>query len=82
MQQIWTVVKMLNRLLLFSDSLTGKAIRFMRTPSKEIPSEATVADFMRKTIYQLFRFFPDLTITCLIKSRQLEADEFDFEWLA
>jgi len=55
--------------LLFSDSITGKAVRFMRTPSKAIPSEATVADFMRKTIYQLFHFFPHLAITQIINSK-------------
>ena len=54
----------------FSDLFTGTALRFMRTPSKSIPSEATVADFMRKTIYQLFRFFPDLAITAIITKHQ------------
>jgi len=60
--------------LLFTDTFSGKAIRFMRTPSKAVPSEATVADYMRKTIYQLFLFFSDLPITALIKCRQSEPD--------
>jgi hypothetical protein len=60
--------------IIFASSFTGNAVRFMRTPSKVVPSEATVADFLRKTIYQLFRFFPDLAITALIKERQSQSD--------
>jgi hypothetical protein len=60
--------------LLFMNTFTDKAVRFMRTPSKGVPSEATVADFMRKTIYQLFHFFPDLPITVIINSRQDEPE--------
>lgn len=56
--------------ILFAETITGARMRFMRTPSHSVPSEATVADFMRKTIYQLFRFFPDLPITLIIKDRQ------------
>jgi hypothetical protein len=64
--------------LLFSDKITGKAVRFMRTESKAIPSEATVADYMRKTYYQLFRFFPDLAITAIIKKCQSTPQECYF----
>jgi len=60
--------------IIFASTFTGNAVRFMRTPSKLVPSEATVADFMRKSLYQLFRFFPDLAITLLIKQRQSEPD--------
>ena len=60
--------------IIFASAFTGNAVRFMRTPSKVVPSEATVADFMRKTFYQLFRFFPDLAITALIKERQSVPD--------
>ena len=63
--------------ILFSDTITGAGIRYMRTPSKGIPSEATVADFMRKTIYQLFGFFPNLPITGIIKNRQSVPDVCD-----
>ena len=61
--------------LLFTDTFSGKAVRFMRTPSKTVPSEATVADYMRKTIYQLFRFFTDLPITSIIKCRLSEPED-------
>jgi hypothetical protein len=60
--------------IIFASTFNGSAVRFMRTPSKVVPSEATVADFMRKTIYQLFRFFPHLAITALIKERQSVPD--------
>jgi hypothetical protein len=49
--------------LLFADTFSGASVRFMRTKSKTVPSEATVADFMRKNIYQLFHFLPNLDIT-------------------
>lgn len=64
--------------LLFSDTFVGKAVRFMRTESKTIPSEATVADYMRKTYYQLFRFFPDLAITAIIKKHQSAPEDCEF----
>ena len=60
--------------IVFASTFIGNAVRFMRTPSKDVPSEATVADFLRKTIYQLFYFFPNLAITLLIKQRQSEPD--------
>ena len=58
----------------FSDLFTGTPLRFIRTPSKSIPSEATVADFIRKTIYQLLRFSPHLAITAIITSHQFQSD--------
>jgi len=54
----------------FADIFKGPASRFMRTPSKAIPSEATVAHFLRKNIYQMFHFFPDLPITRFISKHQ------------
>ena len=64
--------------LLFSDIITGKAVRFMRTKSKAVPSEATVVDYMRKTYYQLFRFFPDLAITAIINKHQTAPKKCEF----
>jgi hypothetical protein len=58
--------------LMFADFFSGPVVRFMRSKSKIVPSEATVAHFMRKNIYQLFRFFPDLPITTIISNRQLD----------
>jgi len=60
--------------LLFSDTFSSAKVRFMRTISNTIPSEATVADYMRKNIFQLFRFFPRLTITTIIQNYQSEPE--------
>ena len=62
--------------LKFSDMFTGNTIRYMRTKSNAIPSEATVADFMRKNIYQLFRFHQDLPITDIISSKQIVPNDY------
>jgi hypothetical protein len=56
--------------LLFGQEINRGAGRFMRTVSCEVPSERTVADFMRKNIYMLFRFFPDMLLTSIIRARQ------------
>jgi hypothetical protein len=56
--------------LLFGKEINRGGGRFMRTISNEIPSERTVADFMRKNIYMLFSFFQDMAITLIIKERQ------------
>jgi len=53
--------------LLHPNEIVG---RFMRTKSNAVPSEATVADHMRKNIFSLLLFFPNLDITAIIKSRQ------------
>ena len=65
--------------IVFTDVFTSKAMRFMRTYSNTVPSEATVVDYMQKTIYQLFRFYPDLPITDIIKTRQAVPDDIDTE---
>jgi hypothetical protein len=56
--------------LLFGQEINHGSRRFMRTVSSAVPSERTVADFMRKNIYMLFRFFPDLFLTSIIRARQ------------
>jgi hypothetical protein len=56
--------------LIFASAFTDTNIRFMRTKSSDIPSEATVADYMRKNIYLMFHFFCDLSITAFITKRQ------------
>ena len=61
--------------LLFGQQINRDGRRFMRTVSSSIPSERTVADFMRKNIYVLFRFFPEITLTSIIRARQ--SDYFD-----
>jgi hypothetical protein len=56
--------------LLFGQEINHGSKRFMRTVSSSVPSERTVADFMRKNIYALFRFFPEMTLTTIIRERQ------------
>ena len=55
---------------LYGNEITGGGGRFMRTVSNETPSERTVADFLRKNIFVLFRFLPHLALTSIISSRQ------------
>ena len=54
----------------FSHCFSGPVVRFLRTTTKAIPSEATVADFMRKNLFRLFQLSPDLAITTIISERQ------------
>ena len=56
--------------LLFGNEIKRGGGRFMRTVSNDVPSERTVADFMRKNIYMLFRFFPDMALTSIIRKHQ------------
>jgi hypothetical protein len=57
--------------ILFASTFSDASVRFMRTKSNTIPSEATVADFMRKNIYRLVRFLPDLGITTIISAHMI-----------
>ena len=52
--------------LRFSGQINGCAFRWLRTRSNKIPSEATSADFLRKTIFSNFHFPPDLDISRFI----------------
>jgi hypothetical protein len=56
--------------LQFGNEINHGHTRFMRTKSNTVPSERTVADYLRKNIYMLFRFFPKMTITLIINARQ------------
>lgn len=56
--------------LIFFDSKNHSLLRWLRTPSTDTPSEATVAVFMRKSIYRMFQFLPELPILRIIKSKQ------------
>jgi hypothetical protein len=52
--------------LRFSTQINGCAFRWLRTRSNKTPSEATTADFLRKTIFSDFHFPPDLDISRFI----------------
>jgi len=62
--------------LLFGDEINATAFRFMRTKSNSIPSERTVADFMRKNIFSTFRFYSNFAIIQIILARQLVLARF------
>ena len=58
--------------LRFGKEIYDSAFFWMRTKSSNTPSEATTADFMRKTIFKGFYFSPNLGISRIIKSRLKE----------
>ena len=55
----------------FSHRVPALFFRYLRTPSKAIVSEATVMTYLRKSIFPLFARNPHLSITQIIKSKQL-----------
>jgi hypothetical protein len=62
--------------LLFADEINNASFRFMRTKSNSIPSERSVADFMRKNIFSTFPFCANFAIMQIISSRQLALSTF------
>jgi len=68
--------------LLFWDEINHGCGRFMRTVSNVIPSERTVADFMRKNIFMLFRFSANMALTSIIRERQAEHFDTDYHEVA
>jgi len=55
-----------------STELNSKIFRYLRTPSKEIVSEATVACYLRKNIFHIFNKNAGLSITKIIKNKQVD----------
>ncbi|MNN70227.1 hypothetical protein D3C81_1860650 [compost metagenome] len=60
--------------LQFSGRTSGLFFRYLRTPSHALVSEASVAAYLRKSIFRLFAQYPHLSITKIIKSKQENAD--------
>ncbi|OBZ14190.1 transposase [Bacillus sp. FJAT-27264] len=60
--------------LQFSGRTSGLFFRYLRTPSHAVVSEASVAAYLRKSIFCLFAQNPHLSITKIIKSKQENAD--------
>lgn len=56
--------------LRFSSRTPALFFRYLRTPSHAVVSEATVAAYLRKSIFRLFVQNPHLSITKIIKSKQ------------
>lgn len=55
-----------------STELNNKIFRYLRTPSKTIVSEATVACYLRKNIIRIMAKNAGLSITKIIKNKQVE----------
>lgn len=60
--------------LQFSGRTSGLFFRYLRTPSHAVVSEASVAAYLRKSIFRLFAQNPHLSLTQIIKSKQKNAD--------
>jgi len=58
----------------YSHRVPGLFLRYLRTPSKAIVSEATMMTYLRKSIFRLFARNPHLSTTKIIKSKQENAD--------
>ena len=54
-----------------SNELNTQSFRFLRTPSKEIVSEATVACYLRKNIFRIMAKNAGYSITKIIKNKQV-----------
>jgi Transposase DDE domain. len=58
----------------FSGRTPARFIRYLRTPSKSIVSEATVVAYLRQSIFRLFAQNPHLSVTQIIRSKQQTAN--------
>jgi hypothetical protein len=57
--------------LLHHKEINACPFRWLRTKRNEVPSEATTADFLRKTIFNRFHFSTDLGIARFIQAKQM-----------
>ena len=60
--------------LRYSGRVPTLFFRYLRTPSHTVVSEATVAAYLRQSIFRLFAQNPHLSITKIIRSKQETAD--------
>lgn len=65
----------------YSSKVPGLFLRYLRTPSKAIVSEASVMAYLRKSIFRMFARNPHLSITQIIRSKQ-DSSYVDDDWLA
>jgi len=59
--------------LRFHHIINASAFRWIRTVRSDIPSEATTADFLRKSYSNSFHFSPDLSINHFIREAQSDS---------
>ena len=62
--------------LAFSKELNPIPFRYLRTVSNEIVSEATVVCYLQKNIFRIMAKTSNLSITQIIKSKQLEPEDY------
>jgi len=62
------IIQMLS--LHFHHYINASAFRWLRTVRSDIPSEATTADFLRKSFYNDFLFSPDFCVNHFIRNVQ------------
>lgn len=60
-----------------SKSIMPSFFRYLRTPSNEVVSEATVAYYLRKNIFRIMHKNKQLTITRIIKKKQVEPELYE-----
>ena len=60
-----------------STELNNKIFRYLRTPSKTIVSEATVACYLRKNIIRIMAKNVGLSITKIIKNKQVDPSSYE-----
>lgn len=59
--------------ILFSGDISPQQFRWLRTKSNVIPSEATIADFLRKSIYRMFNKPAPFFILRFIFDKQIQS---------
>jgi hypothetical protein len=66
--------------LTFFGGIATQVFRYLRTPSKSVPSEATVAAYLRKNIFRLLPANANLTLSRIIIEKMASIDDdFDYE---
>lgn len=63
--------------LLYSEKLNKSFFRYLRTPSKEFVSEATVATYIRKSIFSIIAFNGHFSIIKIIKKKQVNPSFYE-----
>lgn len=63
--------------LLYSEKLNKSFFRYLRTPSKEFVSEATVATYIRKSIFSIIAFNGHFSIIKIIKKKQINPSFYE-----
>lgn len=69
------IVQMLS--LKYSCVFPVRVFRYLRTPSKEVVSEATLMDYLRRHFWRFMAFSPDLSIVQIIREQQDKSGFFN-----